>query len=80
MLLDVAGFYAPLGNAPALGAAIRQALADDGSRAQAAHERIVNNFTIAHRERLLIAEVGRLLQPRRDQTRAGEELGRARPR
>ena len=56
------GFYAPFGDAAAFGEAIRQALQDDGSRARAARERIVNNFTLSHRERILIAEVGRLLK------------------
>ena len=59
------GFYAPLGNAAAWGAAIRQALADDGRRAQAARARIVRNFTHAQREQLLTREVGRFLRPGR---------------
>jgi glycosyltransferase involved in cell wall biosynthesis len=59
------GFYAPPGDAVAFGAAIEQALADDGSRARAARRRIIENFTVAHRERRLVPEVGRFLRPRR---------------
>jgi glycosyltransferase involved in cell wall biosynthesis len=58
------GFYAPFGDAAAFGAAIRQALADDGSRARSARDRIVNNYTIEHRARLLVAEVYRLGGPK----------------
>ncbi|MEO8287242.1 MAG: glycosyltransferase [Chloroflexota bacterium] len=59
------GFYAPYGDAQALGAAIQQALADDGTCAAAARERIVARFTVARRERVLVGEVGRLMRARR---------------
>lgn len=55
------GFYAPYDDAEAFGEAIKQALADDGSLVRAARERIVNNYTVAHREQVLVREVGRLL-------------------
>jgi glycosyltransferase involved in cell wall biosynthesis len=61
------GFYAPAGDAAAFGAAIRQALADDGGCARAARVRIVENFTRARREQILTREVGRFLPPRQGQ-------------
>jgi glycosyltransferase involved in cell wall biosynthesis len=74
------GFYAPVGDEAAFGAAIRQALQDDGSRARAARERIANNFTLAHREQVLIGEVSRLLQRRGPVAFAPGESKNARPR
>jgi glycosyltransferase involved in cell wall biosynthesis len=56
-----AGFYAPYGDAEALAAAIRKALADDGTLSRVARERVANNFTIARREAILGEEISRLL-------------------
>lgn len=57
------GIYAPFGDAKAFGEAIRQALRDDGRLSRAARERIANNFTLAHRERVLVSEIGRFIKP-----------------
>ena len=56
------GFYAPYDDARALGGAIRKALVDDGTLAEAARQRIVSRFTMARRERILAAEIGRFIR------------------
>ena len=56
------GYYAPYDDALAFGDSIRKALADDGTLAKAARQRVVSRFTIARRERVLVAEIGRFLK------------------
>lgn len=58
------GFYAAVGDAEGFAEAIKQALDDDGSLSMAARARVVANFTVEHREKALIAEVGRMFAPR----------------
>lgn len=60
-----AGLLAPVADPEAFGEAIRKGLADDGRLSDAARERIVNNFTLAARERILVQEIGRLMRQRR---------------
>jgi glycosyltransferase involved in cell wall biosynthesis len=56
------GFYAPYDDPKALGEAIRKALADDGTLAEAARRRIVSRFTLDKREQVLVTEIARFLR------------------
>lgn len=57
------GYYAAYGDPRAFAVAITKALEDDGTLALKAQERIIGNFTLARRERILVHEISRYLSP-----------------